>query len=195
MEERIETLIRLLKSYGAKKITIFGSYARGEAREGSDVDVLVEFEPRKSLLELVKIEQELENQLGIKVDLLTEASLSPYVREKIKKEARGSRRENGGEGKNMKRDVEELKQKILPILQRYGVKRVGVFGSYVRGDMREDSDIDILVEIDKDMSLLDFVGLKLELEESLGRKVDLVEYSTIKPLLRERILQEQVVIL
>jgi len=45
------------------------------------------------------------------------------------------------------------------------------------------------------MSLLDFVGLKLEIEEALGRKVDLVEYSTIKPLLKERILNEQVVIL
>jgi hypothetical protein len=95
----------------------------------------------------------------------------------------------------MKIDIEDLKEKILPILQRYGVKRVGLFGSYVRGDMREDSDIDILVEIEKDISLLDFVGLKLEIEEALGIKVDLVEYNTIKPLLRERILKEQVVIL
>ena len=91
--------------------------------------------------------------------------------------------------------IEEIKQKILPILQHYGVKRVGLFGSYVRGEMKEDSDLDILVEIEKDISLLDFVGLKLEIEEILGRKVDLVEYDTIKPLLRERILKEQVIIL
>jgi len=95
----------------------------------------------------------------------------------------------------MKIDIEEIKRKILPILQRYGVKRIGLFGSYVRGEAREDSDIDILVEIEEDISLLDFVGLKLEIEEALGRKVDLVEYNTIKPLLRERILKEQVVIL
>ncbi|HBR09746.1 TPA: hypothetical protein DD712_00615 [Candidatus Acetothermia bacterium] len=95
----------------------------------------------------------------------------------------------------MKIDTEDLKRKILPILQRYGVKRVGLFGSYVRGDMREDSDIDILVEIEKDISLLDFVGVKLEIEEALGVKVDLVEYNTIKPLLKERILKEQMVIL
>lgn len=95
----------------------------------------------------------------------------------------------------MKIYMEEIKRKILPILQRYGVKRVGLFGSYVRGDMREDSDIDILVEIEKDISLLDFVGLKLEIEEALGKKIDLVEYNTIKPLLKERILKEQVVIL
>jgi hypothetical protein len=92
-------------------------------------------------------------------------------------------------------NIEEIKRKILPILQRYGVKRVGLFGSYVRGEIREDSDIDILVEIEKDISLLDFVGLKLEIEEALGRKIDLVEYNTIKPLIKERILNEQVVIL
>ena len=95
----------------------------------------------------------------------------------------------------MRKHIEEIKQKILPILQHYGVKRVGLFGSCIRGEMKEDSDIDILVEIEKDISLLDFVGIKLEIEEALGRKVDLVEYSTIKPLLKERILNEQVIIL
>jgi len=95
----------------------------------------------------------------------------------------------------MKIDIEEIKRKILPILQIYGVKKIGLFGSFVRGEMREDGDIDILVEIEKNISLLDFVGLKLEIEQALGRKVDLVEYNTIKPLLRERILKEQVIIL
>ena len=95
----------------------------------------------------------------------------------------------------MKTHIEEIKRKILPILQRYGVKRVGLFGSFVRGQMTADSDIDILVEIKKDISLLDFVGLKLEIEEALKRKVDLVEYDTVKPLLRERILSEQEIIL
>jgi predicted nucleotidyltransferase len=91
--------------------------------------------------------------------------------------------------------IENIKRKILPILNRYKVKRVGLFGSYIRGEMRKDSDIDILVEIEKDISLLDFVGLKLEIEEILGYPVDLVEYKTIKPLLKERILKEQVRIL
>ncbi len=95
----------------------------------------------------------------------------------------------------MKTHIEEIKRKIIPILQRYGVKKVGLLGSCVRGEVREDSDIDILVEIRKDISLFDFVGIKLEIEETLERKVDLVEYSTIKPLLKERILKEQVVVL
>jgi len=92
-------------------------------------------------------------------------------------------------------DIEDIKKKILPILQRYGVKKIGLFGSSVRGEIREDSDIDILVEIESDISLLEFVGAKLEIEEALGKEIDLVEYNTIKPLLRERILKEQVIIL
>lgn len=95
----------------------------------------------------------------------------------------------------MKNDINKIKQKILPILQDYGIKRLALFGSCVRGEMKKDSDIDILVEIKADISLLDFVGLKQKIEERLGRKVDLVEYDTLKPLLRERILKEQVVLL
>ena len=68
---------------------------------------------------------------------------------------------------------------------------VHVFG----GEIEEDSDIDILVEIEDNISLLDFLGIKLEIEEILKRKVDLVEYSTIKPLLKEKIIKEQVGIL
>ena len=95
----------------------------------------------------------------------------------------------------MKKDINKIKQKILPILQNYGVKKVALFGSCVRGNMVEESDIDILVDIKADISLLDFVGLKQKIEEALGQKVDLVEYDTLKPLLRERILKEQVVLL
>jgi len=95
----------------------------------------------------------------------------------------------------MAMEIEKLKSKVIPILKKHGVKKAALFGSLVRGEMGEDSDIDILVKIDKDISLLDFVGIKLELEEVLGRKVDLVEYDTIKPRLKDRILKEQVVIL
>jgi len=92
-------------------------------------------------------------------------------------------------------NVKEIKNRILPILKKYGVTRAGVFGSVVREEATEDSDIDILVEIGGKMSLFDFVGLQLELEEALGRKVDLGEYSTIKPIIREQILSEEVAIL
>jgi hypothetical protein len=95
----------------------------------------------------------------------------------------------------MKVDIEDIKKNILPVLKKYGVKKAGIFGSVVRGEDTEKSDIDILVEIEDRMSLLEFAGLKLELEEVLGRKVDLGEYSIIKPIIREQILKEETVIL
>lgn len=95
----------------------------------------------------------------------------------------------------MSHQVEEIKRKILPILKKYGVRRASIFGSVVSGEATENSDIDILVEIRSNISLLDFVGLKLELEEVLGRKVDLGEYDAIKPIIKDRILNEQVAIL
>jgi len=91
--------------------------------------------------------------------------------------------------------IDEIKEKILPILKQYNVKRAGIFGSVIRGEENEESDIDILVEIVGRMSLLDFVGLKLELEEALGKRVDLGEYSTIKTIIKEQILSEEVSIL
>jgi len=92
-------------------------------------------------------------------------------------------------------NVEEIKKKIIPILKRHGVSRAGIFGSVVRGEETKESDIDVLVEIESRMSLLDFVGLKLELEDALGKRVDLGEYSTIKPIIKEQILSEEVAIL
>lgn len=91
--------------------------------------------------------------------------------------------------------IDEIKQKTLPILARYGATRAGIFGSVVRGEMRRNSDIDILVELGKDLSLLDVVGIQQELEDALGRSVDLVEYESIKERIRDRILAEEVRIL
>lgn len=99
--------------------------------------------------------------------------------------------------KNNVNEFKELKKVIVRILKKYGIKKAGIFGSYVRGENKKGSDIDILVEIPKNMkfSLLDFVGLKLELEDTLGKKVDLVEYVTIKPRIRNTILNEEVKII
>jgi predicted nucleotidyltransferase len=70
------------------RLRVFGSVARGEDTPGSDIDLLVEFTRRKSLLDLVGIEQEFEDALGRKVDLVTPAALSPYLREQVLREAR-----------------------------------------------------------------------------------------------------------
>lgn len=85
-EDIFEKMTRILKNQGARKIAVFGSYVRGEEKPGSDIDIIVEFSERKSLFDLVGIEQEVSDALGIKVDLLTEKSISPYLIDRIKKE-------------------------------------------------------------------------------------------------------------
>ncbi len=83
-----EKLLPILQSYGASRVGIFGSYARDEAEPDSDLDLLVDFTERKSLLTLVRIKRELSEALGIEVDLLTEAAISPHLIDKIKSELR-----------------------------------------------------------------------------------------------------------
>ncbi len=97
----------------------------------------------------------------------------------------------------MNNDIAKIKNKITPILKSHDVKKAAVFGSFVRGEQNKKSDIDILIEFknDNDKSLLDLVALKLDLEEVLKRKVDVVEYPTIKPLLRKSILKDQALVL
>lgn len=79
-------VISILDKYGAQTIGIFGSYARGIQRPDSDLDLLVNFKERKSLLALVRIERELSESIGVKVDLLTEGAVSPYLIDRIKSE-------------------------------------------------------------------------------------------------------------
>ncbi len=69
-------------------VGVFGSMARGDAKKKSDIDLIVRFSKRKGLLAVVRLERELSEALGRKVDLLTEAAISPYVREKVMKDLR-----------------------------------------------------------------------------------------------------------
>lgn len=91
--------------------------------------------------------------------------------------------------------IDEIKQKAVPILKEAGIKRSSLFGSYVRGEQREDSDVDLLVDFPKGKSLFDFVKVKIQLEDAFGKRVDLVEYDKIKPRLKEYILTSQLQIL
>lgn len=90
--------------------------------------------------------------------------------------------------------LKEIEKKILPILKKHNVKKAGFFGSYVRGEEEKKSDVDILVELEKNLSLLDVIGIKLELERAIKKRVDLVEYETIRPELKKIILKEEVLI-
>lgn len=94
----------------------------------------------------------------------------------------------------MEQSVEDIKGKILPVLQRFDVVKASLFGSQVRGDASETSDIDLLVEFSGTKSLFDLVSLKLALEDILHCKVDVLTYNSIHPLLKDSILSEEVVI-
>ena len=85
-KEIFEKIAQTLAAQGACKVAVFGSYVRGDDTRKSDIDIIVEFLPRKSLLDLVRIERELSEIIGIKVDLLTEKSISPYLIDKIRNE-------------------------------------------------------------------------------------------------------------
>lgn len=89
----------------------------------------------------------------------------------------------------------QIKNDILPILKQAGIKRSGIFGSYVRQENTNDSDIDLLVDFPRNKSLYDFIALKLKLEDTLGKKVDLVDYSTIKSQIKNTVLNQQIRIL
>ena len=90
---------------------------------------------------------------------------------------------------------DEILTIILSILKKNDVCKAGLFGSYAKGEYDEESDIDLLVEFRGDKSLLDLVGLKIELEEKTGKKFDVITYSSLYPRLRDIILSEAISLL
>ena len=90
--------------------------------------------------------------------------------------------------------IKTIKKQMIPILKRQGVTKAALFGSAVRGEMKKKSDIDLLVKLEKNKSLFDLVGLKLDLEKKLKRKVDVLTYKGINYRLKDTILNEQKII-
>ena len=92
--------------------------------------------------------------------------------------------------------IKEIKEIIsghrLELTERYKVKDIGIFGSYVKDQQKETSDVDVLVEFEEPVSLLGLVSAENYLSELLGIKVDLVPRKDIRPELKERILKEAV---
>ena len=95
----------------------------------------------------------------------------------------------------MSDQMQPVSERIIDILRKNGVKRASFFGSIVRGEMTEDSDVDLLVEFEGRRSLLDLAHLKNELEDAINRRVDLLTYKSLHPRLKDRILAEQVPII
>ena len=90
-------------------------------------------------------------------------------------------------------EIQEILRQKKPILrERFGVLEVGIFGSFVRGEEKDTSDLDILVELERTVGLIKFVGLQNYLSDELGEKVDLVTKSALKPRIKKNILSEVV---
>ncbi len=87
LKDKRPQILQIATSHGARNVRVFGSLARGEARPDSDVDILITLEAGRSLLDLIGLKQDLEDLLGCKVDVVTEAAVSPYIRERVLKEA------------------------------------------------------------------------------------------------------------
>lgn len=91
--------------------------------------------------------------------------------------------------------IETYKQIIVPILIENDVDKAGIFGSFARNEAKEDSDIDILVKFKSRKSLFDLARLELELERESKRKIEVITYDSINPLIKEQILKEEIKIL
>ena len=88
------------------------------------------------------------------------------------------------------KEIEKIKKKIMPILKKYNIKKSGIFGSYVYGEQKKRSDVNILIEFND--SLLKLVGIEMELKKALKKNVDLLTYNGNHPLLKKYILKEEV---
>ncbi len=87
LRNKREDILKLAARYGATRLRVFGSIIRGEETQNSDVDFLVTFEPNRSLLDLIGFKQDVQELLGREVDVVSEGGLSPYLRDKVLREA------------------------------------------------------------------------------------------------------------
>jgi len=95
----------------------------------------------------------------------------------------------------MNKEIDKIKEKIVPILRENNVTKAGIFGSYARGEQKKRSDVDILVEIDNGIDLIEFIRLRTKLQKAIKRKVDLVEYTCIRKELKNSILNDEIQII
>jgi uncharacterized protein len=92
----------------------------------------------------------------------------------------------------LNRTIRIIRRNMPELRKKYRVRRIGVFGSYVRGEQRKRSDLDLLVDYYEVPSLFEFVSLQIYLSDLTGKKVDLVRQPSLRPSIRKRVLQEVV---
>ncbi len=87
-------------------------------------------------------------------------------------------------------NIDDIKIKIFPVLEKYGITKADIFGSFSRGEQREDSDVDLVVRLGKSLSLFTFMDLKEDLIKALGRDVDVVTEDSIDKFMKPYIVPE-----
>lgn len=87
-------------------------------------------------------------------------------------------------------DLEEIAAEVIKVADQYGIVKAGVFGSYARGEANDESDIDLLFEFKEVIGLMKLGGLKIDLEETLGKQVDVLQFCAINSQIRDHVLQE-----
>ena len=92
-------------------------------------------------------------------------------------------------------NFEQLKRNILGVIANYPVKKAAVYGSFARGDSTDGSDVDLLIETSKPVTIFQILQLEIDISEITRRKTDIVEYAAIKDSIRERVLAEAIQIL
>ena len=92
-------------------------------------------------------------------------------------------------------ELEQYQQLILPVLKRYFIKHAAIFGSFAKGDVNVNSDVDLLIEPGKGFTIFKMLRLEEEISDLIKRKVDLVEYSALKPSVRNEVLLSAITIL
>ena len=92
-------------------------------------------------------------------------------------------------------ELEQYRQLILPVLKRYFIKRAAIFGSFAKGNVNANSDIDLLIEPEKGFTIFKMLQLEEEISELTKRKVDLVEYSALKSSIKKEVLLSAISIL
>jgi len=190
-------------------VVLFGSYARGNYTVASDVDLLIvykggerpdAFASAKKALDIpllephVYSESEYERLKETINRMITDGIvlLSEMSEEGATAHGRGDPAPMNGPSMNTEQLLMRLRGLKPEIAERYRVKGIGLFGSFVRGEQGGAGDIDVLVEFEEEADLFDLVGLALFLEEKLQREVDVVPRRALRAELRESVFREVV---
>lgn len=174
IEEIRERITPICRQYGVKRAYLFGSYARGEANENSDVDLRIEKGKIEDLFQLSGFRIDVVEALGTEVDLLSVLPEPEYkkFRENLRRDEILLYEDTSD--LNCMLTIEEIREKLIPVARKHKIEEIYLFGSYARGEAKEDSDVDLLLKAPKSMTYFALAGFIVDAENALGKAVDYV---------------------